>query len=130
VIVLPCRRDRRRRQRGAAAAEYVLVMMVLLPMINGIIEVGLTILVRNTLAACASDAARYGAAFGRSGGDALASAQQCVQASAGARWANAPTAGVRAGMMVVHISASVPPLGLVGPGYVVHVSGHAVQEHG
>lgn len=105
-------------------------MLVLLPIFFGIFQVGLTILVRNTLAACASDAARYGAAFGRSGGDALASAQQCMRSSVGAQWARPPTAGVRGGMMVVEISASVPPLGLVGPGYVVHVSGHAVQEHG
>lgn len=118
----------RRGQAGAAPVEFVLSMLVLLPIFFGIYQIGLTILVRNTLAACASDAARVGAVHDRGGADAADAARTCIDNSPGARWVTKVSTPAVGGMIVVDIDAKVPPLGLVGPGFGVHVSGHAVAE--
>jgi len=118
------------RQRGAATTDFVLAMIVLMPIFFGIIQLGLTILVRNTLAACASDAARYGAVYGRPSEDSRGEAQRCVQSTVSGRWVTGIQGRPSGDIVVVDISAKVPPLGLIGPGFGIHVSGHAVKEHG
>ena len=44
--------------RGSAVVDFVLVMVVLVPLVLGIAQVGLVLHVRNTLTAAASDGAR------------------------------------------------------------------------
>ena len=56
---------RRRRQRGAAVVDFVLVLVVLVPVFLGILQVALVLFVRNTLAAAASEGARYAATLDR-----------------------------------------------------------------
>ena len=52
------------RERGSAVVDYVLVMVLLVPLVLGIIQLGLVLHVRNTLTAAASDGARAGAPLG------------------------------------------------------------------
>ena len=48
-------------ERGSAVVDFVLVMVVLVPLVLGIAQVGLVLHVRNTLTAAASDGARSAA---------------------------------------------------------------------
>ncbi len=112
---------RPRAARGAAVVDFVLVVVVLVPLVLGVLQVSLVLLVRNTLTAAASDGARYAATVGRGPSDGLA-----------ARFAEDVSARVvsvdGAPTVVVTVRASVPALGLGGPGVDLEVAGHAVQE--
>ena len=55
----------RRPSRGSAVVDFVLVLAVLVPLFLGILQVGLVLLVRNTLANAAAEGARYAASLDR-----------------------------------------------------------------
>jgi Flp pilus assembly protein TadG len=50
-----------RAERGSAAVDFVLVGLLVTFLFLGVIQVGIDYHVRNVLAACAADGARYGA---------------------------------------------------------------------
>ncbi len=123
---------RRRRQRGSAVVDFVLVLAVLIPLFLGILQVGLVLLVRNTLANAAAEGARYAASLDR---DLAAGEQRTREQVSGAissRFARNVDArivsiGGRPTVEVV-VVAEVPALGLGGPSVRVEVVGHAVEE--
>lgn len=123
---------RSRDQRGAAVVDFVLVLLVLVPLVLGVLQVSLVLLVRNTLAAAASDGARFGATVGRDPADGEARARQQVSGALAARFAEDVESRVvlvdGAPTVVVTVRASVPALGIGGPGVDLEVAGHAVQE--
>ena len=59
-------------ERGSAVVDFVLVLVVLVPLFLGILQVALVLLVRNTLAAAASEGARYAATLDRGPADGVA----------------------------------------------------------
>ena len=59
-------------ERGAAVVDFVLVLVVLVPVFLGILQVALVLFVRNTLAAAASEGARYAATLDRDPADGAA----------------------------------------------------------
>ena len=122
----------RRGDRAAAVVDFVLVMVLLVPLVLGVIQVGLVLHVRNTLAAAASDGARYGATVDRSPADAAARTRATIGEAISGRYADAVSAHevVVAGSegVVVEVHATVPALGLFGPGVELSVEGHAVKE--
>jgi Flp pilus assembly protein TadG len=124
--------NRSRDEHGAAVVDFVLVSMVLVPLVLGLIQVGLVLHVRNTLAAAATEGARYGANIDRTPGDGAARTREQVRGAIAGRFAGNISAGresvdgVRT--VVVRVHASVPPLGLWGPGVDLSVAGHGVQE--
>ena len=121
-----------RRERGSAVVDYVLVMMILIPLVLGIVQLGLVLHVRNTLTAAASDAARAAAPLGATPQDATARADDVVRTTLADRYADDITvtettvAGVPA--VRVRIRAEVPALGLFGPAVPLDVRGHAIKE--
>jgi Flp pilus assembly protein TadG len=123
---------RTRDERGAAVVDFVLVSMVLVPLVLGLIQVGLVMHVRNTLAAAATEGARYGANIDRSPADGAARTRDQVRGAIADRFAQDISArretvgGVPT--VVVTVRAEVPPLGLWGPGDGLSVTGHGVQE--
>jgi Flp pilus assembly protein TadG len=131
---MPLRRfaARRRTDRGSAVVDFVLVMLILVPLVLGIIQLGLVLHVRNTLVAAATEGSRYGATIDRGPEQAIARTRQQIAGAIAGRYAQhiSATTEVSNGVpvMVVNVSASVPPLGLWGPGVTLHASGHAVQE--
>ncbi len=129
---MPRRPARPRGQRGAAVVDFVLVVVVLVPLVLGVLQVSLVLLVRNTLAAAASDGARYAATVGRGPSDGVARTREQVAGALAARFAEDVSARVvsvdGAPTVVVTVRASVPALGLGGPGVDLEVAGHAVQE--
>ena len=112
--------------------DFVLVTLVLVPLVLGIAQVGLVLHVRNTLTAAATEGARYGASVDRGPADAAARTRRQIDAALAARYAGDVrarrdlTGGVST--VVVEVRASVPPLGLWGPGVPLLVRGHAVTE--
>lgn len=121
-----------RRERGAAVVDFVLVMAVLVPMVLAVLQVSLVLLVRNTLTAAASDGARYAATVGRGPADGEARTREQIEGALASRFARDVQARVvlvdGAPTVVVTVRATVPALGLGGPGVDLEVDGHAVQE--
>jgi Flp pilus assembly protein TadG len=121
-----------RRERGAAVVDFVLVLVVLVPLVLGILQLGLTLYVRNTLASAAAEGARYGATRGASPADGEARTESLISEVVSERFARDVTArrttidGVPA--VEVTVQASVPPLGIGGPTIDFEVTGRAVEE--
>jgi Flp pilus assembly protein TadG len=121
-----------RAERGAAVVDFVLVVVVLVPLLLGLLQLGLVLHVRNTLAAAASAGARYAATVDRGPTDGMARTQQIITGILAERFAGQVSAaqtdvGGYPGI-VVQVEADVPPLGLWGPAVHVAVEGHAVEE--
>ncbi|WP_310964351.1 TadE family protein [Nocardioides terrisoli] len=122
----------RRDQRGAAVVDFVLVAIVLVPLFLGIVQVALVMHVRSTLAAAATEGARYAATIDRGPAAGAAHTRRRINDALAARYASRVSAdeevvdGLRA--VVVHVHAEVPPLGLWGPSVSFDVVGHGVEE--
>ncbi len=123
---------RDRSEQGAAVVDFALVSLVLVPLVLGLVQVGLVLHVRNTLVSAATEGARYGATVDRSPRDAVARTRQQISGAVADRFAQRVTArrssagGVPT--VVVEVRAEVPPLGLWGPPVHLDVQGHGVQE--
>jgi len=119
--------------------------LILIPLFMAILQLGLALYVRNTLAACAQDGARYGADANVvvQGDAAMADAAsrqatRCVEESLSGSYAqrisaSAPTVTDSAGNPVrvveVRIASPLPLAGLFGLGpQVLHARGDALQE--
>ncbi len=118
--------------RGAAVVDFVLVLVVLVPVFLGILQVGLVLLVRNTLAAAASEGARYAATLDRGPADGAARTRAQIRGALAGRYAQGVTArettidGAPAVEVTVHVV--VPALGIGGPAVSLDVTGHAIEE--
>ena len=105
---------------------------MLVPLVLGLIQVGLVLHVRNTLVSAATEGARYGATVDRTPRDAVARTRQQITGAVADRFAQhvtarrATTGGVPT--VEVEVQADVPPLGLWGPPVHLDVRGHGVQE--
>lgn len=126
------RSPRSRADHGAAVVDFVLVSLVLVPLVLGLVQVALVLHVRNTLTAAATEGARYGATVDRAPEDGVARTRAQIARAVADRYAEqvsgsdvlvdgVPTVEIR-------VRASVPALGLWGPGVEIDVSGHAVRE--
>lgn len=126
------RHGRGHEQRGSAVVDFVLVLIVLIPIFLGILQVALVLLVRNTLAAAASEGARYAATADRGPQDGVALTRDQIDGAISGRFARdidvrrVMVHGVPGIEITVH--ATVPALGLGGPGIDVDVTAHAVEE--
>ena len=123
---------RRCDERGSAVVDFVLVMVVLVPLVLGVIQVGLVLLVRNTLASAASEGARLAATADRDAGDGVALTRRQIAGALSGRFAEQVTArravvGGAPGVEVT-VRAEVPALGLFGPAVALEVTGSAVEE--
>ncbi|HEX6446647.1 MAG TPA: TadE family protein [Streptosporangiales bacterium] len=120
------------RERGAAVVEFALVATLLTVLFLGVVQVGLALYVRNTLVACASAGARYGADADRYPSDGAARARLLIGRSLSPRYASSVTSGVEyrggAAIVFVQVRAPLPVVGLVGPAGVMTVRGHALRE--
>ena len=121
-----------RTDAGAAVIDFTLIAVVLVPLVLGIIQLGLLLHVRNTLAAAASAGARYAATIDRGPDDGVAKTRQMIDGILASRFAeDVSAAQTRVDGypgVVVAIQADVPALGLWGPAVHLEVEGHAVEE--
>lgn len=129
---MPLRSRPRDEQHGSAVVDFVLVLVVLIPMFLGILQVALVLLVRNTLAAAASEGARLAATSDRGPADGAALTRSQIDGAVSGRFARDVT--VRrviidgAPGIEVTVQATVPALGIGGPGIDLSVTGHAIEE--
>lgn len=112
--------------------DFVLVAVILVPLMLGLLQVGLVMHVRNTLTAAASEGSRHGAGLNRSLADAEQRTREQIRGVLAGRYANSVRArritvdGV--GLTQVQIQVRVPALGVWGPAVELDVRGHAVTE--
>jgi|SRR5262245_8633387 len=127
-------RPERGGEEGAAVVEFTLVTVVLVVLFLAILQLALALYVRNTLVAAATEGARYAANANRGGADGVARAHEVAAEALGDRFAQdiqaaqAVVDGVPT--VVVEIRATLPLVGLVGPGRALVVRGHAIDEDG
>jgi Flp pilus assembly protein TadG len=119
-------------ERGAAVVDFVLVLVVLVPVFLGILQLALVLLVRNTLAAAASEGARYAATLDRGPADGATYTREHIEGALAARFAEDVVAREvmvdGAPGVEVRVHVVVPALGVGGPAVELTVSGHAIEE--
>ena len=119
-------------QRGSAVVDFVLVVVVLAPLVAGLMQVALVLHVRATLAAAASDGARYAATADRGPADGVARTRSQIDDAIAGRFAHdvrveqAAVDGLPG--VIITVTAEVPALGIGGPAVRFSVSGRAVEE--
>ena len=122
----------RQEQRGAAVVDFVLVVVIVVPLVLGLLQLGLVLHVRNTLTAAASEGARYAATVDRSPGAGAERTRSQIRTALAGRFARRvsarPVAIAGVAGVEVRVMAEVPPLGLWGPAVRLRVVGHAVEE--
>jgi Flp pilus assembly protein TadG len=128
--------DRLRGDRGSAPVDFVLVGSLVTLMFLAIVQLGIDYHVRNVLAACAAEGARYGANADVASADAGATrANELISKSVGTRFATATAAPTQdtvdgAPVVTVTVTARLPLFAWFLPaGPTVHASGHALLEH-
>ena len=117
---------------GSAVVDFVLVLVVLIPLFLGILQVALVLLVRNTLASAAAEGARYAATLDHDLADGRARTHDQIDGALSGRFARSivvhrVSVDGRPTVEVV-VRATVPALGIGGPGISLTVAGHAVEE--
>jgi hypothetical protein len=122
-------------ERGSAPVDFVLVGSMVTLLFLAVLQLGLDYHVRNVLAACAADGARYGAnadvASASAGADA---ANREITGALGPSYAHAVAArsqdevdGQR--VITVEVTARLPLVAWFLPvGPTVHATGHALLE--
>lgn len=119
---------------GSSVVEFILVGTLLLFLFLGILQVGLVLYVRNTLAADAAEGARHAANLGVTAADGGPYAQSLIARTIPGRTDTTCTGvdvdGPDATALVQVTCKVVVPLVLVplGDGVTLTVTGHAVKE--
>jgi len=123
-----------RDERGSAVVDFVLVSMLVVPLFLGLLQLGLFLYVRNTVAAAASEGAHYAAVLDRDPADGEARTRELIDGVVrdelidSVRSSSVEVDGQPAVRIVVE--AHMPPLGMWGPGIGFTVAGHAIEETG
>lgn len=127
--------SRVRSDGGSAAVDFVLVGTLVTFLFLAVVQVGIDYHVRNVLAACAAEGARYGANADVADPQAgAAKANDLITHALGARYAHAVAPAAQdvvdgAPTVTVTVDARLPLLAWFLPvGPSVHVTGHALLE--
>jgi Flp pilus assembly protein TadG len=117
---------------GSAIAEFVMVVALLTVLTLSVIQLGLALLVRNTVLDAAAEGARYAALADNSLADGQRRTRELIATAIGAGYA----ADIRAqygsylgqDAVTVTVRTPLPLIGLVGLESGMEVSGHAAVE--
>ncbi|MDF2807720.1 MAG: pilus assembly protein TadE [Cellulosimicrobium sp.] len=119
-------------ERGSAVVDFTLVSVLVLVLFLGVVQVALAVHVRATLVDCAAEGARVAGRADRGPQDGAARTRELITAALSPRYARDVEARqtVVDGLPVVEVTvtAPLPVVGLLGPGGVVTVDGHALEE--
>lgn len=134
----------RRGEAGSAVVDFVLVLLVLVPVFAAVVQLGLTLYVRNTLAACAQEGARFASAENfvtspQGGAVQVAESRTrgCIDAILAAGYSRDISVELTTAsfdeeavpVVRVRVAGPVPVFGLLGlADRTIRVSGIAVQE--
>ena len=123
---------RRGEDRGSAIVEFTLVGILLTLLFLALLQLGLTLHVRNTLTASAAEGARYAANADRTPDEGAAATRQLIRASLADSFAGDVTSGLETvdgvPTVFVQVRARLPLVGLLGPSRSIVVRGHALEE--
>lgn len=123
---------RLRDDTGSAAAEFVMVGALLTVLVLSVIQLGLALLIRNTVLDAAAEGARFGALADNSPADGVARAADLIATALGPSYAGDVTASTGSYLghpaVTVTVRAPLPLIGLVGIPGGLEVSGHAAVE--
>jgi hypothetical protein len=123
---------RRRPEAGAAVVDFVLVGGLVTVLFLAVVQLGLALHIRNTLIACASEGARYGARADVDPSIGAERTRQLIGSSLSPRFARGVSAslddvdGVQ--VVTVRVVAPLPVLGPLGPDGALDVVGRAFEE--
>jgi Flp pilus assembly protein TadG len=121
-----------RDERGSAVAEFVLVSALLTVLTLSVIQLGLALLVRNTLVDAAAEGARFAGLADNTLTDGAARTTDLITTALGPTYAGdiSATSGSFLGWpaVTVTVRTPLPLIGLVGIEGGLEVSGHAAVE--
>jgi hypothetical protein len=121
-----------RNDAGSAVVEFVLVGALLTILTLSVIQLGLALLVRNTVLDAASEGARYGALADNTIGDSVGRTRDLITTAIGPSYAR--DVSVERGSYdgypadIVTVRAPLPLIGLIGIPNGLEVHGHAAIE--
>lgn len=117
---------------GSAIAEFVMVSALLTVLTLSVIQLGLALLIRNTVTDAAAEGARFGALADNSLSDGVGRTQDLITTALGPTYASDVTARTGSYLghpaIIVTVRAPLPLIGLVGIQDGLEVSGHAAIE--
>ena len=117
---------------GSAIAEFVMVSALLAVLTLSVLQLGLALLVRNTVLDAAAEGARVASLADNTPADGIARTVDLISVAIGPTYAADVTAtsGTYLGhpAVVITVRAPLPVLGLLGPSGGLEVSGHAAVE--
>ena len=117
---------------GSAVAEFTMVAALLTLLTLSVIQLGLALLVRNTIVDAAAEGARFGALADNSLADGVARAEDLISVALGPGYAQDITATTGSYLghpaLIVTVRTPLPLIGLVGLEGGLEVSGHAAIE--
>ncbi|MBO3095861.1 pilus assembly protein [Cellulomonas dongxiuzhuiae] len=118
--------------RGSAIVDFTLVGGLVVVLFASVLQLALVQHVRNTCVDAAAEGARYAAQVGRAPADGAQRTADLLRASLAERYATDVTARRvdAAGLALVEVTVRVPlpVVGLLGPGGVMELDGHAPVE--
>lgn len=123
---------RLRDDEGSAPAEFAMVAGLLVMLVLGVMQLGLAMLVRNTLADAAAEGARFAALADNVPADGVARTVDLIETALGPAYAQGVT--VSTGDYLGHpavaitVRSPLPLIGLVGLPEGLEVTGHAAVE--
>ena len=118
--------------RGSAVAEFTLVGMLLVALALAVVQLALSLHVRNTLLDAAAEGARYASLAGSSPAGGVERTRELIDAAISSAYAEdisaarVSLAGVDA--VEVTVRATLPVIGLSGVANGLEVEGHAPIE--
>jgi Flp pilus assembly protein TadG len=112
--------------------EFVLVAVLVVMLVLALLQVAFALYVRNTLISAAGEGARFAAAANQTPEGGAQHTRVLITESLPDEYAADVQAGYQtvAGVptIVVTVRANLPVFGWLGPGDVLSVSGHAMEE--
>lgn len=117
---------------GAAIAEFVMVSALLTILTLSVLQLGLALLVRNTVLDAAAEGARFASLADNTPADGISRTVDLITSAIGPTYAKSVTATSDSYLghpaVIITVRAPLPLLGLVGLDDGLEVSGHAAVE--
>lgn len=121
-----------REDSGSAVAEFVMVGALLTVLTLSVMQLGLALLIRNTVLDAASEGARFAALADNGLADGVERTRELITVALGPTYAQQVGAeyGTYLGhpAAIVTVSAPLPLIGLIGVDHALEVEGHAAVE--
>lgn len=121
-----------REESGSAVVEFVMVGTLLTVLTLSVIQLGLALLIRNTVLDAASEGARFAALADNNLADGITRTAELITVALGPSYAKDVTASYGSYLghpaAIVTVNAPLPLIGLVGIQHGLEVEGHAAVE--